>query len=141
LAAHLQSSSRRAGINISSTWTRACMQQPCYASIIMPVQAPFIGSQHTAGSCARKQQHLVSPANRRPVSSSTRRSNSAPLDDSSSGSDSDSDAAVVVVNPSDLDADGVVPWYHTDSEVQAAWRIQDEQEMEDWQDIAASLEK
>jgi hypothetical protein len=40
-----------------------------------------------------------------------------------------------------VDADGVVPWYHTDSEVQAAWQIRDEQEMKHWQEIMASLEK
>jgi hypothetical protein len=90
----------------------------------------------------------VSPASRRPVSSSARRSTSAPLDDSSSGSDSDDTSvqvikgtSVLAVNPSDLGADGFPPWYYRDEEVKAAWRITDEQEVEHWQEIVASLEK
>jgi hypothetical protein len=110
----------------------------------------LLGPQYAAGSLARGQQHLASPASRRPVSSSARRSTSAPLDDSSSGSDSDSDdtsvqvikgTSVLAVNPSDLGADGFPPWYYRDEEVKAAWRITDEQELEHWQEIMASLEK
>jgi hypothetical protein len=40
-----------------------------------------------------------------------------------------------------LGPNGELPWYYTESNVRAAWRITDEQEVEYWQEIMAKLEK
>jgi hypothetical protein len=36
---------------------------------------------------------------------------------------------------------GALPWYYTDREVMAKWRITDQQEVDHWSEIVGRLEK
>jgi hypothetical protein len=88
-----------------------------------------------------KQPVVVARTGTRAFSSS---SSSSAGGGSSSGSDSDSDADLlnnVGVDASELGPNGELPWYFNDSNVKDAWRIQDTQEKEHWEEIVAKLQK
>jgi hypothetical protein len=63
---------------------------------------------------------------------------------SSSGSDSDSDTDPVArlgIDPSEVGPNGELPWYYNDLNVKAAWRIEDQQELEHWREVAGRVQR